>query len=111
MSKLVLDHDPLSGDTVYFGFDDHTNQVVITHEQTIQPHLDYAHELAMDEERTKTGMRKDFWHYAHVPNSVIMEMKMKHGVDFFDRNDSKRVFHLLNTEYKRVKTTTKIHHG
>jgi hypothetical protein len=49
------------------------------------------------------------WHYARVPNAIILEMKQKHGVDFFDRNDSKRMFALLNTEYSRFKTTEKKH--
>ena len=111
MAKLVLDHDPLSGQTVYFGFDEHTQQVTITHEQDVQANLDYAHELAIDEDRTKLGMRKDIWHYAHLPSSVIVEMKQKHGVDVFNQQDRKKMFRLLNTEYKRLKTTHKTHNG
>ena len=109
MTKLVLSHDPLTKETVYFSFDDHTNQVQITHEQDVSVHLDYAHELAIDSGRTQDGIRKDFWHYAHVPASVIMEMKQKHGVDVMERAHAKKVFDLLNTEYKRFKTTAKTH--
>ena len=109
MTKLVLDHDPLTGETVYFSFNDHDDQVTITHEQDVTRHLALAHEMANDDQLTKDGIKHDMWKYAHVPNTVIVEMKQKHGVDFFDRNDAPKVFDLLNTEYKAFKTTTKNH--
>lgn len=109
MAKLLLDHNPLTGETVYFGFNAHDDQVTITHEQDVTNHLRIAHADAVDENLTADGIRKDMWKYAHVPNTVIIEMKQKHGVDFFDRNDASKVFDLLNTEYKAFKTTTKTH--
>ena len=109
MTKLLLNHDPLSRESVYFSFNDHDNKVTITHEQDVSEHLKLAHADATDGQLTKDGMRNDMWKYAHVPNSVIVEMKIKHGVDFFDRNDASKVFDLLNTEYSRFKTTDKVH--
>jgi hypothetical protein len=109
MTKLVLDHNPLSGETVYFEFDNHSDEIKITHEQEVSKHLDLAHAIASDTSITDRGIKDDMWRYAHVPNTVILEMKSKHGVDFFDKNDSPRVFALLETEYKRFKTTTKTH--
>lgn len=109
MTRLVLDHNPLSKETVFFDFDNHTNEVRITHEQDVSTFLDRAHELSSDGERTRKGIKNDFWHYAHVPNVVIMDMAQKHGVDFFDRAQSAKVFRLLNTEYKRTKVTNLTH--
>ena len=109
MTKLILDRNPLTGETVYFGFDEHSDQIVITHEHDVQANLDWAHELSTQTQRDRDGMRKDFWHYAHVPNGVIMDMKIKHGVDFYDQRQAKRVFELLNGEYKRCKVTAKHH--
>ena len=107
--KLILNHDPLSRETVFFEFDNHTNEVRITHEQDVTPHLELAHAIATDDGITRAGIKNDMWRYARVPNAVIMEMKSKHGVDFFDKNDAPKVFDLLNTEYKRFKTTSKVH--
>ena len=107
--KLLLNHDPLSKESVFFSFNDHDDNVTITHEQDVSEHLKLAHADSVDTQLTRDGMRKDMWKYAHVPNSVIVEMKQKHGVDFFDRNDAAKVFDLLNTEYARFKTTTKVH--
>lgn len=107
--RMLLDHNPLSQETVWFDFDEHTQQVHITHEQDVSKHLDLAHEIAMDSDVTAQGMKNDLWRYARIPNTVIIEMKQKHGVDFFDRNHATKVFDLINTEYKRFKTTTKHH--
>ena len=109
MAKLLLDHNPLSRESTYFSFNDHDDQVTITHEQDVTEHLKLAHENAIDDGLTRDGMKKDMWKYAHVPNTVIIEMKNKHGVDFFDRNDASKVFDLLNGEYSRFKTTSKVH--
>lgn len=109
MSKLILDYNPLTKESVYFSFNDHEDKVIITHEQDVDDHLRIAHANAVDDQLTKDGIRKDMWKYAHVPNSIIVEMKHKHGVDFFDRNDAPKVFQLLETEYSRFKTTTKKH--
>lgn len=109
MAKRILSYDPVSGDRVVFDYEQSTDRMVITHEQNIEPILDYAHELCVDQERTRLGMAHDMWHYAHVPAITIMEMKHKYGVEFFNRDHSKKVFELLNTEYKKCKTTHKTH--
>ncbi len=107
--KLLLDYNPLSRETVWFSADSATNQVTITHEQDVEPHLRLAHANAVDDDLTKAGIGNDMWKYAHIPNTIIIEMKQKHGVDIFDRNDQQKVFDLLNGEYSRFKTTTKHH--
>jgi hypothetical protein len=107
--RKILDYDPLTKEEVWWDSDVAQNKVTITHSQDVEPHLNLAHALAMDEDRSNKGIKKDMWHYAKVPNIIIMEMKQKHGVDFFDKNDWPRVFHLLNTEYSRFKTTHKTH--
>lgn len=106
----TLDFNPLSGERVLFDYDAHEDRMVLTHQQDVRRELAFAHNKAADDSASKRGIKNDLWHYARVPNIVIMEMKQKHGVDFFDKNDQKRVFHLLNTEYKWCKTTNG-HHG
>ena len=108
MSRRLLDWNPLTGEKVWFDYDAN-DQMAITHEQDVTPALDVAHFLATEGDYTRDGLKNDMWHYAKVPNSVILEMKQKHGVDFFDRNDAKRMFELLNTEYKAFKTTDRTH--
>ena len=106
--RRLLDYNPATGEKVWFDYDQQ-DQMTITHTQDVSGIQDFAHFRATDDEYTKGGIKNDMWHYAKVPNTVILEMKQKHGVDFFDKNDSKRMFKLLNTEYARFKTTPKKH--
>jgi hypothetical protein len=109
MTKRLLDFNPLSGEKVWFQYDQSIDSMTITHEQGVSNHLDVAHARSIDDNYTRKGFRNDLWHYAKVPNTVILQMKQEDGVDLFDKNDAKRVFELLNTKYKRFKTTSKTH--
>lgn len=109
MSRLLLDHDPITGEQVWFGFNDHENKVEVTHTQDVSNLLTIAHAHAVDDEVTKKGIKNDLWKYATLPNIIIMEMKQKHGVDITDKNDWPKIIELINTEYSRFKTTSKIH--
>lgn len=108
MTRRLLDYNPATGETCWYDYSHHEDKMVITHSQDVEGILDFAHGKALSNATAK-GIKNDMWHYARVPNSIILEMKQKHGVDFFDKNDAKRMFHLLNTEYKRFKTTDKKH--
>jgi len=107
--KRLLNWNPLSGERVWFQYDAHDDQMTITHEQDVTSALDYAHAKATNTSYSAKGIKEDWWHYAKVPNTVIVELKQKWGLDFFSEEDAPRVFQLLNTEYKRFKTTTKTH--
>lgn len=108
VAKRLLDFNATTGEKVWFdyGADD---RLVITHEQDVTSSLEYSHARQVDSNYTKKGIKNDMWHYARVPNAVILEMKNKHGVDFFDKSQAKRMFELLNTEYPYLKTTDKTH--
>ena len=106
--KLLLDYNPLTGERVWFGTTNE-NKVTITHEQDVDHYLKLAHAQYVDDEFTKQGMKNDWWKYASIPNIIIIEMKQKHGVDLHNKNHWPKILQLLNTEYSRFKTTSKIH--
>ena len=108
-TKRILDYNPLTGESVTFEYNHSAKKVVINHQQNVEKIRKSVEVLANDTDRTNAGIKNDMWHYARVPNIVIMEMKNKHGVDFFDRNDYPKVLQLLNTEYSMWKTTHKNH--
>lgn len=109
MSRRILSYDPLTGETVYFDYSQHADQMTITHEQDVSSVLDLAHEMAVDGVYSDDGIKRDMWHYAKIPNTVQIDMLHRFGVDISKREHHKRMFELLNTEYKRLKTTTKTH--
>lgn len=80
----------------------------IHYRQDVAPILDYTKTLRNDG-LTDHGIKNDLWHYAQIPPVVILEMRFKHGVNVFDKNDLKRVFELINREYPYLKVTEKNH--
>lgn len=109
MTRMLLDFNPLTGESCTFEYDAHTNQMVLTHEQDVSHVLEYSHARATDGDYSKKGIREDMWHYAHVPNIVIVDMKQRFGVDFYDKNHKGKVIDLINSEYPYCKTTTGVH--
>ena len=105
MRRLQLDYDPLSGTSEFLEFQDDKMRVVRT--QNVNTILDQAKDRANDEDYTKSGIKRDEWHYARLPNIILEEMKSKYGVDWYDKNDTghKKFFSVLNAHYPAFKTT------
>jgi len=112
--RRLLDHNPLTGESVIFEYEAGSDKdtLRITHEQDVSALLDGNKRLANDRDITKKGIKNDMWHYASIPNALILKWKEELGVDVFDKNDRKKVFKLLNSpEYKYLKTTDLTHGG
>lgn len=109
MARHVIDYDPITGITQYFDYDHAIQKIVLTSTQDVSKALDFAAELRADEDRTKYGIKADFVHYAIIPPLIQMEMKTKHGVDFWKKEDDPRTYRLINDEYARFKVTNITH--
>lgn len=107
--RHVLDYDPVTGVTQYFDYDHAQNMIHLTSTQDVSRALDLAAELRADTDRTKNGIKTDLLHYAIIPPLIQMEMKTKHGVNFWDKNDDPRTYRLINDEYARFKVTNITH--
>ena len=107
MSELI-DYNPLTGERCVMSFSN--GKVHITNEQDTTPILDYATELRNNTGYSQRGIKKDQWHYARIPNGVMLEMKQKYGVDMFTgKPDWPAIFRCINTHYPNLKTTDKKH--
>lgn len=79
---------------------------VIHYDQEVQPHLDLA--ARCRNERDKDfDKHDDIHHVAFIPDIVIMKMLTEDGVNFYDKEQDKRVMQLIETKYPACKTTTK----
>ena len=109
--KRLLDVDPITGVECYFDFQG--DQVTLTHEQSmadVQRILDANKRAANDDDKTKRGIKNDWWKYATIPAIVEVEWMTKYGVSLGNQAHKKRIFELLNSpEYKYLKTTSKFH--
>lgn len=108
--KRLLDYDPLHGVSCFFEYKHDQKQITLTHEQDVSPILDRNKALANDDDRTKRGIKDDWWHYASIPTTVEMEWLQKFGVNLNDPSHKGKIFKLLNhPDYRYLKTTTLVH--
>ncbi len=102
-----IEKDPMSG--LVTEVDQNEDDEIRHHfSQDVEANLDYAKMLRNDG-LTDGGIKKEMWHYAHVPPVVILKLKYEHGIDVFNKNHQKRFFQLLNGEFKHLKTTELTH--
>ena len=108
--RRLLDYDPLTGVSCYMEVDHAKNHLSLTHEQDVSHILDKNKAAANDDDKTKRGIKQDWWKYASVPAIVEIEWLNKFGVDLGNPHHKKRVFQLLNhPDYRFLKTTSKVH--
>lgn len=113
MTRRLLDYDPLTGMTTWFDYEKSTDTMAITNEQApsiVNNVLDSNAHMRHDDDYSRQGIKDDWWHYARIPNGVILEMKEKFGADLLaPKPDWKYVLKVLNREYPHLKVTTKTH--
>ena len=106
--KRLLDYDPINGVSCYMKFTG--NQVTVTHEQDVSRILAANQAAAADDDKTKRGIKNDWWKYASIPAIVEIEWLNKYGVDINNPYHKRKVFELLNhPDYRYLKTTNKVH--
>lgn len=107
--KQLIDVDPLSRTETWHHYDPVTDETTIQEVQDVEPWLRQARELKKDEDYSKQGIKRDLWHYATIPNAIITKFAVEHGIDVFNKDHSKAVMKLLNTEYTALKATRGFH--
>ena len=82
-------------------------KVLIYREQDVQPYWDVNAEFRANSDRWRKGVKEGMAHAAFVPDVVIIDMKTRFGVNFYDKDQRKRVLQLIETEYPNCKVTDK----
>ena len=109
--KRLIDKDPLSGIETWHYYDPLTDKTTIETVQDVEPFLDYCQNMRSMYGDSKDGLKAEWWHYALLPDVIIVELKKKHNVDLMsvnykhDKAMQRKFFRLLNSEYKRFKIT------
>ena len=108
--RRLIDYDPLTRESVWYDYDHTSGEMILHHHQDVG-HIIEANKMRQNEDwYSKDGIKKNMWHYACIPNTVILKWKKEHGVDVFDKAHRRRMFKLLNDpEYKYLKVTTGTH--
>ncbi len=97
--------DQVNGITEYFTYNDETGGFAIETVEDVEPQIEFARGMRNDPAITKQGIKKGWWHIAHLPDTIILKMKQEDGVDVFNPNDAAAVGKLLNDKYSKFKLT------
>jgi hypothetical protein len=83
------------------------DKLLVNTYQDVEPHLEYAKKLrrADAEERGSFGKRRDFHHTMSLPFNVIQSICATHGLDFFDKDDAKKIVAIAKRDYPAFKTS------
>ena len=80
---------------------------IVGYQQDITQVVELTQGLAKDDDHWKEGMKRSWVHAAIVPSVEIVRMLKEDGVNFYAKEDGKRVLQLLDTKYSYLKTVNK----
>lgn len=75
----------------------------------LEPVLDYTKALRLASEYSKDGIKKEWWHYCHIPNMVLLKLRFEYGLNWMDKNHAKRIGEVINRDFAYLKVTEKNH--
>jgi hypothetical protein len=100
-----IEYDALTGTKTTYASED--GKMIVKTEQDVEPHLEYSKALQNAPGCAKQGIKDNFQHVCHIPNTVLMQMKTEHGFDAFRANADELVAFLRKhrTQYAYLFTT------
>jgi hypothetical protein len=94
------------GTEVWFHHDPIAKTNTIEYKQAdLEPVLDWTRALRLASEYSKKGIKRDWWHYCHIPNIIVLKLKTEYGLDVYNKNHQKRVFEVINRDFPYLKAT------
>lgn len=108
MSKRILDYDPLTKTKTIHHYDWQTDTTHIETVQDVSGILKRTKALANDSSYKRQGIKSDWYHFATVPNVVLLELKTKYGLDYNNKDDLPKIEKVISTDYKYLLTVDKI---
>ena len=107
LHRELIDHDPITGLKTYIEFPNDDTKFEIRYEQDITASIAYAERLRNNEDYKKDGIKRGWWHAAHIPEIVILKLRREYGLDIFNPNHLKRIYSLINSnEFLKLQCTT-----
>ena len=109
MSKKLLSYDPVSRTADWHYYDHDTKKTFIKTVQDCEGVLNHNKRKQNSHNTSRFTKKDDMYHFATVPNTVLVEWKKKHGVDFNRKEDLPKIEKLLmSNEYKYLRTVDRI---
>ncbi len=107
--KRLVDTDSLTGIETWHEYDEASKKTYITQVQDVEPILERNRALANNDAYKRLGIKSDWYHFATVPLTVVVEFKSKYGLDIFNEDDMPKIERLLqSSDYAYLRTVHKI---
>lgn len=107
-NERLLDYDKVNGVKTFGSSSGKQGEVWAIRQEfeDVSPEVDASKELAKDPEFWKRGVKRSWAHYAHIPDSLLLNWHTQ-GVDI---NSPSELTRMVNkAEYAYLRCTPKIH--
>jgi hypothetical protein len=109
MSRKLLDYDPLTKTAEWHFYDEMSKKTYIKTVQDVEPILETNKRKQNSLNASRFIKKDDMYHFASVPNSVLLEWKQKYNIDWNRKEDLPKIEKLLmSSEYKYLRTVDRI---
>lgn len=106
--KRLLSYDAATKTSTYHHYDNETDTTHIETVQDVSGFLKKTKALANNSDYKRAGIKNDWYHFASVPNAVLMELKSKYNLDWNNKHDLPKIEQVLQRDYKKLLTVDRI---
>ena len=105
--KRLFDFDPLTGVTQWFHYNEATGDWGLESVQDVEPIIESNKAMQKDENYSKDGIKREWWHAARIPVVIQEKWLREEGIDVFKTEHWPRLKKKLNDpDWMYLKTTT-----
>jgi|TARA_R110000796_G_scaffold114393_1_gene226130 hypothetical protein len=108
VSKRLIDIDPWTKTKTFHHYDHSTETTYIEDVQDVELTLKQAKQMRDDSAYKARGIKEDYYHYARIPNAVLVELMQKYHLDWRNNDDMKKIEQVIARDYKYCLTVNKI---
>lgn len=109
MGKKLLDYDPVTRTADWHCYDHSTKKTFIKTVQDVEGIIEHNKRKQNSNNTSRYQDKGDYYHFATVPNTVLLDWKKKYNVDWTKKEDLPRIEKLLKSnEYRYLRTVDRI---
>lgn len=109
MSKRLLSYDPVTKTSEWHYYDPSNRKTYIKQTQDVEGILNSNKRKQNSHNTSQFSKKSNWYHFATVPNTVLLDWKQKHGIDWNKKEDLPKIEKLLQSnEYKYLRTVDRI---
>ena len=109
MGKRLLDYDPVAKTATWHCYDHSNRKTYLNHVQDVEDIIEYNKAKQNTHNSSSFVDKGDYYHFARVPNTVLLEWKTKYNLDYAKKEDLPKIEKLLmSNEYRYLRTVDRI---